>query len=115
MSDVPNWAMSSAAGKTMREISALIEEMKGCGIVFPRAGFQRKQDAIAFIEEQRGKFWDQHLQTTAIDKIGKVSGKGGRLPITAAECNEFLRSLPPLPLYGEPGCPFNPPRMAQAE
>ena len=32
-------------------------------------------------------------------------------PITARECNEFLRSLPPLALYGEPGCPFNPPRM----
>lgn len=30
-------------------------------------------------------------------------------PITASECNTFLRTLPPVPIYGEPGCPFNPP------
>ncbi len=35
----------------------------------------------------------------------------GRCGITASECNEFLRSLPPMPLYGEPGCPFNPARF----
>lgn len=35
----------------------------------------------------------------------------GRCGITASECNDFLRSLPPLALYGEPGCPFNPARF----
>ena len=44
---------------------------------------------------------------TRSDRIAALASTA-EVGITATEANEFLASLPPLPLYGEPGCPFNP-------
>lgn len=102
MADIPIWAASSPARKTMSEIYDLLQDMKLDCIPLPREGFTRKADAVAFIEEQRRIFWDERQRkAAAVAAPRNVEARRVYQAITVAEVNEFLRSLPPVPLYGE--------------
>lgn len=54
---------------------------------------------IASLEAERAAFWDEKA------RLVQNAPRGGRYSdpdmLTAEECNEFLRSLPPVPLWGE--------------
>lgn len=107
MADAPIWAMGGEDALSKSILEGIVVGMRdNDGMNVPPEVFRTKAAMIYFIKVKSQSYWNERQKQAA----KKVGGKDGRA-ITASECNEFLRSLPPLPLYGEPGCPFNPPRM----
>lgn len=117
MTDVPAWALGGHSRATKATLESLIIDMRDrSGITVPASVWQSKASMVEFIEASRRDFWDQRALIANVRRAAEVTKAAPvaarpTTPITASECNDFLRSLPPLPLYGEPGCPFNPPRM----
>ena len=92
--------------------SLIIDMRDRSGLRVPASVWQSKARMVEYIEAERRKFWDQRaIIANARLTAGRPVTTRTTPAITASECNAFLRSLPPIPLYGEPGCPFNPPRL----
>lgn len=107
MADAPIWAMGGEEALSKSILEVIVVGMRdNDGMDVPASVFRSKAAMIDFIRERSRAYWDERQR-----QAGKPGGGRVMRAITASECNEFLRSLPPLPLYGEPGCPFNPARM----
>lgn len=117
MTDVPAWALGGHSRATKAALESLIIDMRDrSGLTVPASVWQSKASMVEFIEAESRAFWDLRAETAAAGRAAEAvrAAHVATRPsatITASECNEFLRTLPPLPHYGEPGCPFNPPRM----
>ena len=117
MTDVPAWALGGHSRATKAALESLIIDMRDrSGLTVPASVWQSKASMVDFIENARRAFWDRRAQTANASRTAEAVRAAHvatrpSAPITASECNDFLRTLPPIPLYGEPGCPFNPPRM----
>lgn len=62
----------------------------------------RRADLISEIEAKRRAHWDSKHKFAAPPGSKATKAHRDIAPeITASECNEWLRSLPPVPLYGE--------------
>lgn len=100
----PIWALGVDSRKTRDELEEILSVMAADGCQVPPGGFRTKQLILDFVRDQRQAYWDARqalAQEWRENPTRLLGSRGGFDGMTASACNEFLRSLPPVPLYGE--------------
>lgn len=94
---VPNWALASPARLSKAGLQAILDQIAAGGIavsVKVRAG--SVDEMRRFIEKCQ-----RDMRETSFNLARAEQPRPGFRGITAKECNEFLATLPPEPLWGE--------------
>lgn len=103
------WILASLSRLKLSDLLQLRDECEAeRALHIPRPS--TKAQIIEALEAERRKYWNEvsrspqeAARTNALRPVSTASRKAEPSPhtITAEECNEFLRSLPPVPLWGE--------------
>lgn len=104
------WRLASLSRLPLSELRRLRDECKAERRAAVRTLIATSRaEIIKALEAERVEYWkevsrspEEAAQTNAARPAAAApKAKSGPHTITAEECNEFLRSLPPVPLYGE--------------
>lgn len=88
------WLSASVSRLKVAELDSIIDHLTGAGwITSSPSDSVAKRKAIT---DARSAYWDAQYR--------EASGRGGKprpvqITITAAECNAWLHTLPPVPIY----------------